>query len=130
MESIYGKGKNRLKNIYGKPIYSDFGLKPKERDKKRKFTRTQEKNILYQQNSKCAVCHKQLDPRDIEFDHKRSWAGGGRTISENGRAVCGSCHNIINHEQRRKNLDKKRKPQDMFGFNISSRKSNKNPFGF
>ncbi|MBI2173267.1 MAG: HNH endonuclease [Candidatus Aenigmarchaeota archaeon] len=116
-----------LKNIYGEPISPP---KSNHKDSRRKFTKTQEKYIIYQQNSKCAVCHKQLDPRDIEFDHQKSWADGGRTITENGRAVCGSCHNIITHEQRRKNLDKKRKPQeDMFGFNIP-RKSNKTPFGF
>jgi len=32
----------------------------------------------------------------------------GRTITENGRAVCGSCHNKISHSQRLKKTDKKR----------------------
>ncbi len=77
------------------------------RDKRRSFTQSQKNEILYQQNGKCAKCHKRLDPRDIEFDHKKPWADKGRTITQNGRALCGSCHNIVNHGQRLKKVDKK-----------------------
>lgn len=38
-----------------------------ERDTRRAFTQTQKQEILYQQDNKCAFCHKKLDPRDIEY---------------------------------------------------------------
>lgn len=82
-----------------------FGTKKQNntgRDPQRSFNATQRKEILYQQNSKCAVCHKQLDPRDIEYDHKKPWCEKGRTKVVNGRAVCGSCHNIITHDHKLK----------------------------
>ena len=77
----------------------------KKRDSKRSFTRTQKNEILYQQNNKCAKCHKDLDPRDIEFHHDKPWANGGRTITINGRALCGSCHNVISHKNRIKQIE-------------------------
>lgn len=68
------------------------------RDPKRRFTQTQKKQILFQQNNLCARCHDPLDPRAIEYHHKKPWAEGGRTISTNGMAVCPKCHAIITHE--------------------------------
>ena len=93
-----------------------------ERDTRRAFTQTQKKEILYQQDNKCAICHKKLDPRDIEYDHKKPWASGGRTKTVNGRALCGSCHNKITHKTKLKKVDskktnpKKPKSNDIFGF--------------
>jgi 5-methylcytosine-specific restriction endonuclease McrA len=89
-------------------------IKPKK-DTRRAFTPTQKKEIQYQQDSKCAssLCHhKNLDPRTIEFDHKKPWASGGRTIKENGRALCPECHRIITHNERLRNIDKKRPARD------------------
>ena len=86
-----------------------FGSSKKEnRDSRRAFSQTQKKEILYQQNNKCAKCHKKLDPREIEFDHKKPWASGGRTITINGRALCAKCHKIVTHQDRLKKVDKKR----------------------
>lgn len=87
-----------------------FGLSNKNagRDKKRSFSQTDKKEILYQQNGKCAICHKKLDPRDIEYDHKKPWCDKGRTKVKNGRAVCGSCHNIRTHKDRLKKVDGKK----------------------
>lgn len=90
----------------------DIGLNlgyEKKRDTQRAFNRTQQKEILYQQDNKCARCHKKLDPRSIEFDHMKPWASGGRTITQNGRALCGECHNIITHETKLKTSDKKKR---------------------
>lgn len=83
--------------------------KETKRDTRRSFTQTQKNEILYQQDNKCALCHGKLDPRDKEFDHKKAWAAKGRTKTQNGRAVCGSCHNKITHKQRLKKVDTKRK---------------------
>ena len=90
-----------------------WGNQDKEgRDPRRTFTSSQKKDILYQQDNKCARCHKKLDPRAIQFDHKKPWAARGRTITKNGRALCGECHDIITHETRVKKVDKRKKRQE------------------
>ena len=124
------KNKNSFINL-------DLGYEQQKivRDTRRSFTRTQKNEIIYQQNNKCARCHKKLDPRAIEFDHKRAWAAGGRTITVNGRAVCGTCHKIITHEGRLKKADKKKKERknyDLFGLSKLEqppKHSRKNMFG-
>lgn len=83
----------------------------RSRDSRRTFSPTQRNEILHQQNNRCANCQKQLDPRDTHFDHKKPWADRGRTIIANGRALCGSCHNIITHEERLRRVDVKREPK-------------------
>jgi 5-methylcytosine-specific restriction endonuclease McrA len=83
-----------------------------KRDTRRAFNATQKKEILYQQNNKCARCHKKLDPRATQFDHKKPWASGGRTIKENGRALCSECHDIVSHEERLRQTGKKRKTRN------------------
>ncbi len=93
-----------------------FGLpsKPKK-DSRRSFTATQKKEILYQQDNKCAssLCrHKKLDPRATHFHHEKPWSSGGRTIISNGKALCAECHEIVSHKQRVKNVDKKRTNRD------------------
>ncbi len=119
-------------SIYGDP----FGLGGKDsgRDKKRTFTQTQKKEILYAQNNKCAICHKPLDPRDIEYDHKTPWADKGRTKVKNGRAVCGSCHNIITHKHKLKKTDgkksKSKTPTNPFDVKLPGLKMPKSKGGF
>ncbi|MFA5573363.1 MAG: HNH endonuclease [Crenarchaeota archaeon] len=85
-------------------------ITPKEnrgqRDIRRAFAQTQKNEILFQQDGKCAECHKKLDPRTVEFDHKEPWASGGRTVTINGRALCVGCHKIISHRHRLKQVDK------------------------
>lgn len=78
----------------------------KDRDTNRTFNQTQKNEILFQQDNNCAVCHKKLDPRTTDFDHKKPWASGGRTISVNGRALHVDCHRIITHNTRLKKVDK------------------------
>lgn len=97
------------------PLNVSFpSLYPSEtrKDSRRSFTSTQKNQILHQQDNKCARCHEKLDPRATEFDHKKPWASGGRTIVVNGRAVCANCHKKITHEDRLKRVDKKRKSRN------------------
>ena len=112
------KPSKKQKNPLNLGINLESSEKPK-RDSRRAFTQTQKKEILYQQGSKCARCHKKLDPREIEYDHKKPWAAGGKTTTvKNGRALCGSCHKIITHTTRLKEVDKKRASKNksnMFG---------------
>jgi nitrate/TMAO reductase-like tetraheme cytochrome c subunit len=91
--------------------------KPK-RDSRRAFNRTQKNEILYQQDNKCAICHKKLDPRTTEFDHKKPWASGGRTTTINGRALHPRCHKIVTHNQRLRKTDKKRKSKQTDPFSL------------
>ena len=120
------KGSSIDDSIYGKNVKNPFEIKPKnpfqlgakpKKDSRRAFTRTQKNEILYQQDNRCAsaLCkHKKLDPRAIEFDHKKPWAAGGRTITQNGRALCPECHKIITHKERLRKTDKKRKTKNPF----------------
>jgi nitrate/TMAO reductase-like tetraheme cytochrome c subunit len=78
----------------------------KDRDANRTFNQTQKNEILYQQDNKCAECHRKLDQRTKEFDHKKPWASGGRTITVNGRALHADCHKIITHKNRLKKVDR------------------------
>lgn len=77
------------------------------RDKKRAFTKAQKDAILHQQDYYCAKCHKKLDPRAIHYHHIKPWAYGGRTVVENGAAVCPTCHTLLDHEMRLKNAESK-----------------------
>lgn len=94
-----------------------YPSKPK-RDSRRSFTSTQKKQILYQQDNKCAKCHKKLDPRAIHFHHQKPWSSGGRTITANGRALCPGCHEILSHKERLKKVDKRRKKKQTSVFDL------------
>jgi nitrate/TMAO reductase-like tetraheme cytochrome c subunit len=110
-DAIFGKPSIRaIKN----PLNVSFpSLCPSNtrKDSRRSFSPTQKKEILYQQDGKCANCHKKLDPRATHFHHAKPWASGGRTKVINGRALCADCHEIISHRDRLKRVDKKRKPR-------------------
>jgi len=82
--------------------------KPKK-NSRRSFTRTQKNEILAQQDNKCAICHKPLDPRATHFHHIKPWSSGGRTITVNGAALCPNCHAIITHKERLRKVNRKKK---------------------
>ncbi len=112
-----------------------FGTNGKNegRDKRRGFTQSQKNEILYQQNNKCAICHKPLDPRTTQFDHKKAWADKGHTVTRNGRALHAECHAVKTHKERLKKVDKKptkksmRDPVDEL-LGVSSSKVRKSPY--
>ncbi|MBT0159379.1 HNH endonuclease [Candidatus Bathyarchaeota archaeon A05DMB-2] len=106
-------GKNVENPFKIKPSKNPFGISVEpQKDKRRSFTSTQKKEMLYQQDNKCARCHKKLDPRATHFHHAKPWASGGRTIVINGRALCADCHEIISHKERLRQVDKKRKQRN------------------
>jgi 5-methylcytosine-specific restriction endonuclease McrA len=80
-----------------------------KRDGHSDFTITQKNEIWYQQDGKCAVCHKKLDARSVEYDHKNPWAAKGRTTTVNGRALHTDCHKIETHEKGQQQVDAKTK---------------------
>lgn len=112
--------RRKKKSIFDEIPFPSLGNNAPKRDKRRAFTRTQEKEILWQQDNKCAICHEKLDPRTTEFDHKKPWAAGGRTITQNGRAVHPNCHRLVTHKRR---LKKTNKPRKTHGERIAERLS-------
>jgi predicted restriction endonuclease len=77
------------------------------RDGRRAFTTTQKNEILHQQDGKCAECQKKLDQRVIEYHHIKAWAAKGRTVTQNGAALCPICHKLKTHKERLKSIDRK-----------------------
>ena len=101
--------------------YNPFGNNEDDgRDKRRCFTQSQKNEILYQQNNKCAMCGRRLDPRTTEFDHEKAWADRGRTITQNGRALHAECHKVKHHNKKVEAANKKSK---------SKKKASPNPLG-
>ena len=81
----FGVPTKKQKNLWGAGLgLMQTSKKETERDTRRCFSPTQRKELLYQQNNKCARCHKPLDPRAIQYDHTKPWASGGRTITVMG----------------------------------------------
>jgi 5-methylcytosine-specific restriction endonuclease McrA len=110
--TIFGTPKIRtVKNPLKVGFPSLYPSQPRK-DSRRSFSSTQRKQILYQQDNKCARCHKKLDPRATHFHHAKPWSSGGRTKVENGRGLCASCHEILSHGERLKKVDKKRKKRE------------------
>ena len=83
--------------------------KQSERDSRRKFTSNQQKHIWSQQNGKCASCKQQLDPLITEYDHVKPWADKGKTIVENGAALCLNCHRKKTRTESLKKIESRRK---------------------
>lgn len=95
-------------NLFGFPGPFDKGT---EKDTRRAFTATQKKEILAQQDFKCAHCHKKLGVA-YHFHHAKAWASGGKTTVKNGKVMCPTCHEEITHKERLRNVDKKREPKN------------------
>jgi predicted restriction endonuclease len=75
------------------------------RDKRRAFTITQKNDILHQQDYKCAICHRKLDIRIVEYDHVKAWSASGKTTIKNGAALCPICHRLKTHKSLVKKID-------------------------
>lgn len=97
-----------IKDVFGSNYDLFSSSRKDKRDSRRSFTQTQRKEILAQQNNKCAKCHKPLDPRAIQYDHVKPWADKGRTITQNGAALCSICHDIKTHGDRLKKIENKK----------------------
>lgn len=100
-------------------MYNPFEPDDKK-DKRRSFTQLQKKEILHQQNYKCAKCHKKLDIRTVEFDHIKAWAEKGKTSIKNGAALCPNCHRLKTHSHTLTKVEKKskKKASNPFGLNL------------
>lgn len=93
-----------------------------QRDSRRRFTKSQEKEIWSKQNGRCFRCKKPLDIRTTKYHHIKPWSEGGKTETKNGQALHPHCHDLEHHEKRIKNLNKKA------GANNQNKKNKKNVF--
>ena len=82
----------------------------------RYFTKSQKNEIWAQQNGLCKKCKQRLDPRTVEYDHKKEWSRDGRSNISNGQALCANCHKLKTHRLYLKKGNKiKRSKKDKFG---------------
>ena len=64
------------------------------KDIKRKPKKDEQREILMNQDHKCAICKVYIDDTHImiEYDHIKEWCNGGETTINNLRALCRNCH--------------------------------------
>lgn len=68
------------------------------------------KEILKQQNNRCADCPRELTPKITHFDHILPKWDGGYDDLENIQALCANCHaNKTHTENKKRHLRKKAK---------------------
>lgn len=89
-------------NIYGNPL--------KKKIKRQSVSSAQKKAILITQGGRCAnpKCRKILTG-SIQYDHIKEVHKGGKSITNNLRAFCGSCHDERHILDKAKEMDKKRR---------------------
>ena len=58
---------------------------------KRFFTRKQRNILLWVAGGKCRLCKKDLTNK-FHADHIQSYSKGGKTIINNGQALCSACN--------------------------------------
>ena len=115
MKDFVGLGEDPL----GLKDFDPLGRKKeKKRDSRRSFSKEQKKKILYQQNYKCAKCHKLLHLNSTDFDHINPWADKGKTVTENGAALCKNCHGMKTTEDRIKKMEKKPKSEKRYPLEV------------
>jgi len=114
-----------MPNPFGLPTFKtpklDLGIgNAKKENIRGPVSKSQKNEVLARQKSKCARCHKLLDPRATHFDHIKEVYKGGKSTVDNLQALCANCHNIKTHEDKLKKVESKRK---------KSSKEENNPFG-
>ena len=62
-----------------------------EVDPRMPFSPEQKRKILENQGKRCMVCKESLSSLEAEFQHRR-WIKGGKTTTQNGRAVHPKCN--------------------------------------
>ena len=65
-----------------------------DRDYRRSFTHTQQCVIWERQRGLCGECKQKLDLRTVIYHHDLPWSKGGRTVVDNGTALCPLCHQM------------------------------------
>ncbi len=56
----------------------------------------EEKISIYAENPQCELCNKSFkDYKEAEYHHKKRYADGGKTITDNIMILCNTCHDEI-----------------------------------
>lgn len=58
----------------------------------RQFSLEDRLTMYAQQQSKCAICKKAFDIKDMHADHVIPWSRGGKTKLDNGQMLCTTCN--------------------------------------
>ena len=98
------------KSVNSGAIYGASGSS-KTKHKRQSIARSTKNKVLDRQNNKCAMCKRQLKASSTHFDHKKESHKGGKSTSDNLRAVCANCHYERHNEDKAREADRKRKKQ-------------------
>ena len=127
-----------VKDIFGNTIkqmkLGGFWFPQKKKNIRQPVAGSQKRAVFIKQNGKCTLCKKPLIG-SIHYDHIKEVSKGGKSITDNLRAICASCHDKRHILDKAKEMDKKRNTRKkdnslgsgLFG-NIPKRSKN-NPFG-
>ena len=97
-----------------------FGGNSKSKYKRQSVGRTQKDVVWSNQKGKCWFCKKTLNPLSTHYDHIKEVSRGGKSTTDNLRAVCASCHSERHKREKAEKLDKKKR--------ASSTRQNANPY--
>ena len=97
------------KDIFGNNLTHDILGNPLKKENKRQpVSSSQKKAIMIRQNGRCAEC-KIVLTGSVQYDHIKEVHKGGKSITDNLRAFCGSCHDKRHILDKAKEMDKKKK---------------------
>lgn len=88
------------------------------KNKRQPIGSSQKKVVLKKQKYKCAKCGKPLQ-MSIHFDHIKPISKGGKSTTDNLRALCPTCHGDRHIEDTAKELNKKRKTKQSFPWEMT-----------
>ncbi|HLD02414.1 MAG TPA: HNH endonuclease [Candidatus Nanoarchaeia archaeon] len=94
------------------PLNLGIGQNTKERDSRRQFPKSMQKEIWDRQNGRCVGSHcnhSRLRASAVHYDHIKPHKTGGKTILSNGQALCPTCHSFKTNKETIKTLRGKRK---------------------
>ena len=58
----------------------------------RAFPKSVQQRVYEKQNGKCKMCKEAFDIKEMEADHIKLWADGGKTVEENCQMLCKDDH--------------------------------------
>jgi hypothetical protein len=97
------------KDIFGNTITHDiYGNPLKKKNERQPISKTQKDVVLLKQRHKCAICRKPLGIR-IHWDHIKEVCRGGKSTTDNLRAIHPDCHYERHILEKAKEIDKKRR---------------------
>ncbi len=124
------------KDIFGNKITTDiYGNPLKSKPKRQSVAQSTKRAIEIKQRGKCALCHRPLIGSK-HFDHIRPVHRGGKSTTDNLRAICASCHDRRHILEKAAKMDKKKrnegiKPKGQTWVNpITGRTERISPFRF